>query len=145
MAVNSRYTVAIHSLLLLDGPDGGWTSSEWIAGSVNTHPVVVRRILAELKKGRVVEGSQGRAGGYRLLKRPSEVTLWDVYEVFREEDGPFGLHAAKPNARCPVGGSIQKHLRAVYAEADDSMRSVLARSTLAGLRERLRSGNQKQK
>jgi len=140
MAANSHYTVALHSLLLLEGPDGGWTSSDWIAGSVNTNPVFIRRILAELKGADLVEGSQGRAGGYRLRRSPDDVTLWDVYRVFREEEGPFALHASKPNAKCPVGGRIQKHLKAVYAEADESMKKVLSKSTLASLRERMRTG-----
>lgn len=140
MAANSRYTVAIHALLLLEGPEGGRTSSDWIAGSVNTNPVFIRRILARLGEAKLVEGEQGRAGGYRLTRDPRKVTLWDVYEVFRREEGPFALHASKPNPSCPVGGRIQKHLKAVYAEADDSMKKVLSKSTLASLRERLRDG-----
>lgn len=138
MAANSRYTIALHSLLLLEGPDGGFTSSDWISGSVNTNPVFIRRILAELKRAKLVEGTHGRAGGYRLRRDPREVTLWDVYQVFREEEGPFALHAKKPNPQCPIGGRIQKHLKAVYAETDDSMRKVLSKSTLASLRERIR-------
>lgn len=140
MAANSRYTVALHSLLLLEGPEGGRTSSEWIASSVNTNPVFIRRILAELRDADLVEGSHGRSGGYRLRRPPDEVTLWDVYRVFREEEGPFALHASKPNPKCPVGGRIQKHLKIVYAEADESMKKVLSRSSLASLRERLRAG-----
>ena len=140
MAANSHYTVALHSLLLLEGPDGGWTSSDWIAGSVNTNPVFIRRILAELKGADLVEGSHGRGGGYRLRRSPDDVTLWDVYSVFREDEGPFALHSSKPNPKCPVGGCIQKHLKAVYAEADESMKKVLSKSTLASLRERLRGG-----
>lgn len=138
MAANSRYTVALHSLLLLEGPDGGWTSSDWIAGSVNTNPVFIRRILSELKDAKLVAGSHGRTGGYRLRREPDEVTLWDVYRVFREKEGPFALHAKKPNPRCPIGGRIQKHLRSVYAEADDAMRRVLSKATLASLREQIR-------
>lgn len=140
MAANSHYTVALHSLLLLEGPDGGWTSSDWIAGSVNTNPVFIRRLLAELKGADLVDGSHGRTGGYRLRRSPDDITLWDVYCVFREDEGPFALHAGKPNPKCPVGGRIQKHLKAVYAEADESMKRVLSKSTLASLREQLRSG-----
>jgi DNA-binding IscR family transcriptional regulator len=87
-----------------------------------------------------VEGTNGRSGGYLLTRAPDDVTLWEVYQVFRDEDGPFALHASKPNPKCPVGGRIQKHLKAVYAEADDAMRKVLSKSTLASLRERLRGG-----
>lgn len=138
MAANSRYTVAVHALLLLEGPEGGWTTSDWIAGSVNTNPVVIRRILAALRNERLVQGTNGRTGGYRLTKPARAITLWDVYRIFRE-DGPFALHANKPNPKCPIGGRIQKHLKDVYSEADESMRRVLDRITIASLRERIRS------
>jgi len=140
MAANSHYTVALHALLLLEGPEGGFTTSDWIAGSVNTNPVFIRRILSELIEAGLVEGTHGRTGGYRLCRDPGNVTLWDVYGVFRDDEGPFALHASTPNPKCPVGGRIQKHLKVVYAEADESMKKVLSKSTLASFRERLRTG-----
>lgn len=140
MAANSRYTIAVHSLLLLEGPEGGFTSSEWIAASVNTNPAFIRKVLARLREDELVEGGSGRTGGYRLMRAPGEVTLWDVYQTFRGEEGPFALHASKPNPSCPIGGRIQKHLRAVYKEADESMRRVLGKTTLASLKARIRNG-----
>jgi Rrf2 family protein len=132
MSLNSRYSVAVHTLLLLQDPDGDWVTSEWIAGSVNTNPVVIRRILARLVGSGLVEGRKGAAGGYRLLRPAREVTLWDAYEAMREE-GPFGLHAAEPNPGCPIGRNIQRELVRVYAEAERAMRPVLERTTLRDL------------
>lgn len=56
MGSNSRYTVAVHTLLLLKDPGGEWVTSDWIAGSVNTNPVVIRRILRGLQAAGLVEG-----------------------------------------------------------------------------------------
>jgi Rrf2 family protein len=132
MSLNSRYTVAVHTLLLLQDPEGDRVNSEWIAGSVNTNPVVIRRILAELQAAGLVEGRKGAQGGYRLKRPAREVTLWDVYEAMREE-GPFGLHASEPNPLCPVGRNIQRELLRIYAQAERSMRPVLERITLRDL------------
>src|SRR5262245_33502759 len=125
MGANSRYTVAVHSLLLLQDPGGEWVTSEWIASSANTNPVVIRRLLQRLQAAGLVDGQKGAKGGYRLRRPAAEVTLWEVYEAMRE-DGPFGLHPSTPNPRCPVGGNIQEHLKDVYEETEASMRKVLA-------------------
>lgn len=133
---SSRYTVAVHALLLLEGPEGGFVTSEWIAGSVNTNPVVIRRLLRELQAAGLVEGQKGSRGGYRLTRPPAQVSLWDVYSGLREE-GPFGLHPNPPNPRCPVGSRIQGRLRAVYDATEASMRRVLDGTSLAALRRQL--------
>jgi len=133
---NSRYTVAIHALLLLEGPEGGWVTSGWIAGSVNTNPVVIRRVLRVLQAEGLVEAQKGARGGYRLARPGRAISLWDVYGALRE-DGPFGLHPSAPNPRCPIGSRIQGRLREVYGETEASMRRVLCRTTLDGLRRQL--------
>jgi Rrf2 family protein len=137
MSSNSRYSVAVHILLMLDDPDGEWVTSEWIAGSVNTNPVVIRRILAQLQEVGLVDGQKGAHGGYRMARPSSKVTMWEVYEAMRE-DGPFGMHTSPPNAKCPIGGKIQKHLQALYDATEQSMQRVLDKTTLGGLRKQIK-------
>jgi Rrf2 family protein len=132
VGANSRYTVAIHALLLLQDPSGSWVKSDWIASSASTNAVVIRRLLQRLQSAGLVDGQKGAHGGYRLRRPASEITLWEVYEAMRE-DGPFGLHPTAPNPRCPVGGNIQDHLKHVYAETETSMRRVLGKTTLRSL------------
>jgi len=139
MGSNSRYTVAVHTLLLLKNPGGEWVTSDWIAGSVNTKPVVIRRILRGLQAAGLVEGQKGARGGYRLRRPAGEITMWEVYEAMRE-DGPFGLHASTPNPRCPIGGRIQKNLRGIYSATEASMQCVLNRTTLGALRRQVTAG-----
>jgi Rrf2 family protein len=139
MGCNSRYTVAVHILLMLDDPDGSWVTSEHIAGSVNTNPVVIRRLLAQLQAVGLVAGQKGAHGGYRLARPSQKITMWEVYAAMRE-DGPFGLHASAPNARCPIGGRIQKHLRGLYDATEASMQRVLDKTTLGSLRKQITSG-----
>jgi Rrf2 family protein len=136
MSSNSRYSVAVHTLLMLDDPGGSWVTSEWIAASVNTNPVVIRRILSQLQTVGLVEGQKGAHGGYRLARPSGKVTMWEVYQAMRE-DGPFGLHPSPPNARCPIGGKIQKHLRHLYDATEASMQRVLDKTTLGSLRKQI--------
>ncbi len=69
-----------------------------------------------------------------MLRRPSkQITLWEVYEALRE-DGPFLMHACQPNAQCPIGGRIQRHLRGIYDATEASMERVLCKISVAALR-----------
>jgi Rrf2 family protein len=138
MSSNSRYSVAVHILLMLEDPGGDWVTSEWIAGSVNTNPVVIRRLLAQLQSVGLVDGQKGAHGGYRLARPSGKITMWEVYEAMRE-DGPFGLHPSVPNKNCPIGGKIQKHLRTLYDATEQSMQRVLDKTTLGSLRRQITS------
>ncbi len=121
---------------MLNDPQGEWVSSRWIARSVNSHPVMIRRVLARLEDAGIVRARKGARGGYRLRRSGGRVTLWQVYAAMRD-DGPFGMHSSPPNPRCPVGRSIQQQLRQVYARTEVSMRGVLGRATLRSLRRQL--------
>jgi len=62
--VNCRFTVAIHVLCLLAALHPKPVTSEFIAGSVNTNPVVIRRILAALRRAGLVKSQPGVSGGW---------------------------------------------------------------------------------
>jgi Rrf2 family protein len=141
---NSRYTVAIHTMLLLEEPEDGYITSDWIAGSVNTNAVVIRRILGALMEAGLVEGAKGQGGGYRLARDRRGITLWDVYQAVNAE-GPFELHTNEPNQRCPIGNRIQRHLCDVYQDAENAMKEVLDGVTIEVLRQRVMGAEQKRR
>ena len=77
---SNRFAVAIHILSLLETNKNGRTTSDMIAGSVNTNPVVIRRIMGLLSKAGLVTTSPGVAGA--AITRPvSEITLLDIYRA----------------------------------------------------------------
>jgi len=132
MTHNSRYTVAIHMLTLLAFCEPDLLTSEYIAGSVNTNPVVVRRLLASLREAGLVASQGGPGGGWRLLRKPQQITLGEVFLAV-EEGALFPLHASTPNPLCPVGKNIQGALTTVFKEAQEGLIRTLARTTLAQL------------
>ena len=129
---NSRYTVAIHMLTLLAFCEPDTPTSEFIAGSVNTNPVVVRRLLAVLKEAGLVASQGGPGGGWRLLRKPRQITLGEVLLAV-EEGALFAPHASTPNPRCPVGQNIQEALSVIFKEAHEGLVRTLARTTVAHL------------
>ncbi len=132
MATSSRFATAVHILTLLaDGSDEAVTS-EFIAGSVNTNPVVIRRLLRALAEAGLVVSVPGTAGGSRLNRRPQDITLLDAYSAV--EDGQlFGSHSQQPNPKCPVGRQIAELLEPRFDAATRAMRQSLKRTTIASL------------
>ncbi|CAM2922305.1 Rrf2 family transcriptional regulator [Paenibacillus sediminis] len=130
MAISSRLSVAIHILALLEVNKGTRMTSEFIASSVNTNAVVVRRIMGMLNKAGLVTTNPGVAGA--SLTRPiSQITLLDVYRAVEGEgcDHLFSIHE-KPNPKCLVGRNIQGALESKYSQAQSAMENELQKITM---------------
>lgn len=122
---NCRFAVAVHVCALLALASDTPCTSDWIAGSVNTNPVVVRRILSALAKAGLVRSTRGSAGGSALARPPEAITLFDIHRAVDEEEPP-SLHHQPPNPACPVGRGIQAVLVQVIERADAAREAVLA-------------------
>lgn len=132
MTISSRFAVAAHILSLLDMFKDSRLTSEMIAGSVNTNPVVIRRIMGMLNKAGLVRTSAGVAGA-KLARPMSEITLLDVYRAVRgEQEGLFAMHE-NPNPECPVGRNIQGALETAFRRAQAAMEGELAKVTMADI------------
>ncbi len=132
MSVNSRMTVAIHVLSYMASADRKRrdpVTSDEIASSVNTNPVVIRRILGLLRNAGLVRSHRGANAGWTLARRPRTLTLLDVYNAL--DEGPvFGLHASPPNPTCPIGRGLPPALRNVYGALERKLRRELSKTTV---------------
>jgi len=137
MKISSRFSVAIHIISILKLYGDPMPTSEYIAGSVNTNPVVIRRILGMLKQAGIVDMKRGTGGSY-LLKEAYDITLLDVYKAVGsvEEGELFQIHD-NPNPECPVGANIQEVVNASLISAQEAMEAVLQKITLADITKNL--------
>ncbi|GGF71717.1 Rrf2 family transcriptional regulator [Paenibacillus albidus] len=130
MNISTRFAVAIHICTLIDSNKEGKSTSEWIAGSVNTNPVVIRRITGMLHKAGIVDVRPGVAGA-TLARSTAEITLLQIYKAVNvvEEDSLFSVHE-HPNPDCPVGKNIAGAIIPVFSLAQKAMENVLQEVTL---------------
>ncbi len=133
----SRFAVAVHVLTLMAWFEDEPLKSDQIAVSVNTNPVVIRRMLCELAEDKLVVSQTGSTGGSRLARNPEQITLLDVYRAVESAD-VFSLHPKRPNQRCPVGSGIGTVLEEVRTEIDLAIEHVLARITVGDVVLRLK-------
>jgi Rrf2 family protein len=130
MAASCRFAFAVHILAVLAHKRTGGVTSDMLAGSVNTNPVVIRRLLSILRRAGFVITQKGAGAGSRLSRPPAEIALDTVYRAV-EQAPSFSFHPQKPNQRCPVGHEIERVLTGVFNSAQTALEHALARHTLA--------------
>ena len=139
---NSRFTVATHILAFLvlaeERNPGEPAKSHIMSGSINTNPIVVRRILKQLRDAGLVEVYGGAKGGAKLARRPQDIKLSSVYTAV-EDDELFAMHTNLPSQRCPIGSTITPVLTEVYDRVDAAMEDVLGSITINDLYQKMRA------
>ena len=133
---SSRFVVATHVLTVLAVKRDERLSSDKLAWSLDTNPVVVRRLLGRLRDADLVTSQRGPNGGFKLAQSPEEVTLRDVYEAV-ELDSLFAFHPNEPNDECPVGENIQAVLTETLQPAEDALKDELKAITVADLSQQI--------
>jgi len=127
---NGRFAIALHILTLLDKANGELLSSEYLAGSININPVLVRKELGNLRNHHFVTSKEGKNGGSSLAKSANEITLGEVYESVRQIS-LLGNQKNTPNPKCPVGKDINMHLNNLYNDTEKVLIDQLSKQTLA--------------
>lgn len=133
MSANSRLTIATHALawIALHERDGAQLStSEEIANSVRTNPVVIRRLMSPLRAAGLIQSRRGAGAGWRLARPVNKISLRDIDDALGTEP-TFALHRNEPSPACPVARGIRPALKPVYARVDDAVRRELERTSLA--------------
>lgn len=142
MSANSQLTTAVHALCWIELAARRGESpltSERVADSLASHPVLVRRVLSYLKHAGIVSSGRGPGSGWRLERPAAVLTIREVYEAL-EQGSAFALHPHEPKAQCPVGGGIRPVLREIYLEVDAVIAAELQRHTIADVLERILQG-----
>src|SRR5690606_24235035 len=117
---SSRFSIAVHILSLIAHSSTECTG-DYIARSVNTNPVIIRKIIGMLKRAGLIQVRRG-VGGASLMKPADQITLLDVYLAVdvAEEGQLFNLHE-HPNPDCTVGRNIEAALRTEFMEAQEAL------------------------
>lgn len=132
MQISSRFTIAVHIFACIDTFKGEYKiTSDFLAGSINVNPVIIRRILSQLKAAGLVEVKRG-SGGTSMAKPADQITFLDIYNAVEcvEKEGLFHFHE-NPSVNCPVGRNIHNVLDVRLMQVQKALEAELEKITLA--------------
>lgn len=135
MQISSRFTLAVHIFACIDTFGGEYkVTSDFLAGSTNVNPVIIRKILGQLKGAGLIEVARG-TGGTTVKKPLEEITFLDIYHaVGCVENGELFHFHENPNANCPVGKNIHHILDDKLTQVQNALEKELALITLADVK-----------
>lgn len=137
MRINTRFPVAVHMLALIELNKTQPSTSELMALSVGTNPVVIRQLMSALKRAGLIETRSG-VPGCHLAKPAAEITLREVYRaVQKKSDAPLFDFHPNPNPKCPIGRNIQEALEPSLLDAQAAMEHSLEHYTLQDVADRI--------
>lgn len=131
MQISSRFTIAVHIFACVDTFKSEYKiTSDFLAGSTNVNPVIIRKILSQLKAAGLINVARG-TGGTSITRPLSEITLLDIYKAVEcVENGELFHFHENPNIKCPVGKNIHLSLDTKLLRVQQAMEKELASITL---------------
>lgn len=133
MLSSSRFAVAVHVLsLLAHYGKNGPVCSATIAKSVETNPVVIRRLMSQLESHHLVCSTSGRAGGFLLARPADEISLADIYHAVEDEQ-VFRIHKHGERPECEFAQAIMLTLMPKLEFASKAMTQSLAHTKLGDI------------
>lgn len=135
MQISSRFTLAIHIFACIDTFGSEYkVTSDFLAGSTNVNPVIIRKILGQLKGAELIEVARG-TGGTTVTRPLDEITFLDIYNAVEcVENGELFHFHDNPSTNCPVGRNIHHILDDKLLRVQNALEKELAAITLADVK-----------
>lgn len=134
MQISMKCSVAVHCLIFIHEAKGiAKVTSNLLAESTGSNPVVIRNILSALKKAGLITVPRG-TGGAELCADPSQITLYQIYSAL-EPNGVTSIIGIHPcdGRPCPVAQNIRKVLKAPYHKIEDAVKKAMEEVTLQSM------------
>lgn len=143
MQISSRFTIALHIFTCVDTFKNDYKiTSDFLAGSINTNPVIIRKILTQLKNAGLITVARG-TGGISPTRPLKEISFYDVYQAIEpvENGDLFNFHSS-PNPQCPVGKNIHalldNKLKTIQLAMENEMKKYTLDDLKTGMQELLK-------
>lgn len=132
MTSNTRFSMAVHIMTALACLAEKMSSGE-LSRTVNTNPVVIRRILGDLTRAGLIRSERGKTGGFRLARVPEAISLLDIYRAVMDEQELISLHENPENKKCTVSCKVRGKLAEHLCKAQGVYERELKKVTLANI------------
>ncbi|SRR6266550_622301 len=140
MKLSLRGEYALRALLVLGlNYEQGVVRIQRISEQQNIPKRFLEQILNDLKSAGMVQSRRGVAGGYRLAKRPEQISLASVVRHVEGALAPVSCVSERFYEKCSCPDESRCAIRAAMKEIREAVVKVAERVTLAELCERSRA------
>lgn len=131
MMISTRGRYALRVMIdLAEHQDEGYIPMKDVAKRQGVSLGYMEKILPVLVKNGIVEGLQGKTGGYRLIRKPEEYTLG---EILRLTEGSLAPVACLECGAAPCNKAADCRTLPVWTELDRRINEYLDSVTVADL------------
>jgi Rrf2 family transcriptional regulator, cysteine metabolism repressor len=134
MWVSRRTDYATRAVLALTLEGGGPLKLDELARRTAVPQSVLEQVMPAMRTAGIVRSERGPSGGYRLNKKPEEITLERIVRLFQGQLAPIGCATRHNPEPCPM--TIGCTLREVWEEIRDATIRLLGQATFADLAKR---------
>lgn len=131
MQITRETDYAIRCVQYLSCSKGETLMVDRIAKGMHIPKTFLAKILQKLVKGGVVKSFRGARGGFRLDRRPDEITLLDVIEAI---EGPVAMNSCALDKRT-CGLSDRCSVHPVWVEVRKEVETILRKKTFSDFME----------
>lgn len=137
MILKSQTEWVLHCCAILAGlPEGRYLSTKTLAEFHGVPKEYLSKALQSLSQSGIVESTLGPTGGYRLARKPAEITFLDIVEAVEGKKSTFHCTEIRKNNPCrPTNMREPKPcaISRVMWEADEAWRAKLKSVRLSDL------------
>jgi Rrf2 family protein len=139
MKLSGRGEYALRALLVLGlNYDQPLVRIQTISEQQNIPKRFLEQILNDLKSAGVVQSKRGVAGGYRLARRPEEITLAAIVRHIEGALAPVSCASERYYEKCSCPDESRCAIRSVMKEVREAVGRIMERVTGAELCARAR-------
>lgn len=136
MKLGNQIEWAIHCMeLLARAPGDVYIPTKVLAKFHGIPKEYLSKAMQSLALAKIVEGSLGPKGGYRIAKDPSQISLLEIVEAIEGKKRTFICQEIRFNNPCLKKGQKKKDVTCMIAsamyEADEAWRKVLSKKKLS--------------
>jgi Rrf2 family protein len=135
--MNSEFTIAVHSLVLLAHLPDHMATSEEIALNVSTHSARIRKVMGFLRKAGYVSTKEGIGGGFILSCNPDQVTLGEIYRLTCQGSLKPSWCSGDENKSCMVSSKMDKLMGSMFSDAEKQMELYFDQHTIGSMLKRI--------
>ncbi len=119
IVVTGELAIAFHILGFLASTRGEPLTSDTIARTYGTSPVVLRRVLAKLQHAGLVETRRGAGGGSVLARPARDINLREAYEALHAEPEILTRHPSE--GADLVALVVGRFINELFDEAEEAL------------------------